>query len=116
MKHKPATKPARTIQDDTPGLLWIKSDFGDTPIVPVNVTFLRPLRVIEVNHVAACALPEDNTGVTEACGWLGCTKELPGATEVMFVNTMGQESSIVAKEPVEKVARKLHLALRHLHY
>lgn len=112
-KNKNAGKQARTIQNDTPSLLWVKGDNGDTPIVPMNVAFLRPLRLIEVVHTNGCALPEDNISTTPACQQLGCLRELPGATEVMLVSTMGQESSITAKEPVEEVARRLHAALRY---
>jgi hypothetical protein len=93
-------------------------------VVPSNVTFIRPIFDVEQMHTKGCEngdgegtlpcpfgpqLPEaDTVGM-----YAGCTEKVKGEyTEILFVNTIGPQSSVVVKESVAKVRELIDAGLR----
>jgi hypothetical protein len=85
-------------------------------INPMNVVLIRSLTRHHVDHTPQCAaqMSKDSDRydrfvaaavfVDELCrDQFGCLKELTPVTEILLVNTVGQDSSIQTEAPVAEV-------------
>lgn len=93
-------------------------------VVPMNVTFIRSIFDIEQQHTQGCE--NGGAGGTLPCPfgpklpeaetvgmYAGCVELVKGEyTEILFVNTIGPQSSIVVKESKAKVRELIDAGLR----
>jgi hypothetical protein len=118
-------------------MLVLTTPTGEFRANPLNIVGLRPHRSARVEHTVACAerfaqryeaTDDGEQDLTAAyqlfivespvlraeCHEDGCVRENDPATEVLLVNTVSAESSVVAMYPVAVVAHAFGEAMAQL--
>lgn len=72
---------------------------------PLNVVLARPLQRRALEHVDDC-MHAGTGSADQLCMQQGCLKELPDGTELLLVNTLGQDSAVQMDEGTEEFVRR----------